>query len=155
MIIESVAAASAALSAINQLISKVNETGQGVQSAMSMISSFGEALDQFEMDRRNSVFKPLSNQDILKIQMIRRSQARYETELRNLLLVADPQLLEDYDKAIREREQQRKEHNKMLLRKKKARRHLMMQIAVGGVTLIIGLLMIAFLWLIMMRIYGP
>ena len=154
MIIESVAAASAALSAINQLISKVNETGQGVQSAMSMISSFGEALDQFEIDRRHSVFKPLSNQDILKIQMIRRSQARYETQLRNLLLVADPQLLEDYDKAIREREQQRKQHNKMLLRKKKARKHLMMQVAVGSVTLIIGLMLIAFLWLIVMRIYG-
>ena len=53
--------------AINQVISKVNETGQGVQGAMSMISSFGEALDQFEMDRRQSVFKPISNQDILKI----------------------------------------------------------------------------------------
>ena len=90
MIIESVAAASATLSAINQLISKVNEIGQGVQSAMSMIVSFGEALDQFEMDRRQSVFKPLPNQDILKIQMIRRSQARYETELRNLLFGSGP-----------------------------------------------------------------
>ena len=100
MIIESVAAASAALSAINQVIAKVNETGQGVQSAMSMISSFGEALDQFELDRRQSVFKPLSNQDILKIQMIRRSQSRYEKDLRQLLLIADSQLLEDYDRAI-------------------------------------------------------
>ena len=154
MIIESVAAASAALSAINQLIAKVNETGQGVQSAMSMIASFGEALDQFEMDRRQSVFKPLSNQDILKIQMIRRSQARYETELRNLLLVADPQLLEDYDKAIREREYQRKEHNKMLMLKKKKRARLQAQILVGGVTLIVGLVLIAAGFMILFRLYG-
>jgi len=154
VIIESVAAASAALSAINQLIAKVNETGQGVQSAMSMIASFGEALDQFEMDRRQSVFKPLSNQDILKIQMIRRSQARYETELRNLLLVADPQLLEDYDKAIREREYQRKEHNKMLMLKKKKRARLQAQILVGGVTLVVGLVLIAAGFMILFRLYG-
>ena len=152
--IASVAAASAALSAINQVISKVNETGQGVQSAMSMISSFGEALDQFEMDRRQSVFKPLSNQDILKIQMIRRSQVRYEKDLRQLLLIADSQLLEDYDRAIREREEQRKEHNKMLLRKKKQRQHLRVQIAVGAVTLIMGLVVIAFFWVILMQLYG-
>ena len=138
MIIESVAAASAALSAINQVIAKVNETGQGVQSAMSMISSFGEALDQFELDRRQSVFKPLSNQDILKIQMIRRSQSRYEKDLRQLLLIADSQLLEDYDRAIAEREEQRKQHHRMLARRKKERDHLLKQILVGATTLIIG-----------------
>ena len=138
MIIESVAAASAALSAINQVIAKVNETGQGVQSAMSMISSFGEALDQFELDRRQSVFKPLSNQDILKIQMIRRSQSRYEKDLRQLLLIADSQLLEDYDRAIAEREEQRKQHHRMLARRKKERDHLIKQILVGATTLIIG-----------------
>lgn len=138
MIIESVAAASAALSAINQVIAKVNETGQGVQSAMSMISSFGEALDQFELDRRQSVFKPLSNQDILKIQMIRRSQSRYEKDLRQLLLIADSQLLEDYDRAIKEREEQRKQHHRMLARRKKERDHLIKQILVGATTLIIG-----------------
>ena len=138
MIIESVAAASAALSAINQVIAKVNETGQGVQSAMSMISSFGEALDQFELDRRQSVFKRLSNQDILKIQMIRRSQSRYEKDLRQLLLIADSQLLEDYDRAIAEREEQRKQQHRMLARRKKERDHLIKQILVGATTLIIG-----------------
>ena len=153
MIIESVAAASAALQAINQVISKVNETGQGVQSAMSMISSFGEALDQFEMDRRQSVFKPLSNHDILKIQMIRRSQARYEKDLRQLLLIADSQLLEDYDRAIREREEQRKQHQKMLALRQKKRKHLMLQILVGITTLTIGLIVIAVSWFILMEMY--
>ena len=138
MIIESVAAASAALTAINQVISKVNETGQGVQSAMSMISSFGEALDQFEVDRRSSVFKPLSNQEILKLQMLRRSQVRYEKDLRQLLLIADSQLLEDYDRAIREREEQRKEHNQMLVRKKKQRDYRIKQILVALTTVLVG-----------------
>jgi|TARA_A100000172_G_C2972861_1_gene86539 hypothetical protein len=153
MIIESVAAASAALTAINQVITKVNETGQGMQSAMSMISSFGEALDQFEMDRRSSVFKPLSNQDILKIQMIRRSQARYEKDLRQLLLIADPQLLNDYDKAIREREEQRKQHHNMLIRKKKQREKLVIQILVGGTTLLVGIVIIVFGFVIFLNNY--
>jgi hypothetical protein len=103
-----------------------------------MISSFGEALDQFELDRRQSVFKPLSNQDILKIQMIRRSQSRYEKDLRQLLLIADSQLLADYDRAIKEREEQRKQHHRMLARQKKQRDHLIKQILVGATTLLIG-----------------
>ena len=38
MVIESIAAASATLSAINGLISQANETGQGVHKVMGMIA---------------------------------------------------------------------------------------------------------------------
>ena len=72
MVIESVAAAGMLLSQINSVISQVNETGSGVQQAMGLISDFGEALNQFEVDRKASTFKPLSQNDLLKIQMLRR-----------------------------------------------------------------------------------
>ncbi len=101
MIIESVAAAGMLLQQINSVIQNVNEGKANVQQAMALVSDFGEALNNFEVERKSSTFKALSKNDILKLQMLRRNQERYQKDLRDLLLVADPKLLEDYDAAIR------------------------------------------------------
>ena len=132
----------------------MNEGKANVQQAMSLVSDFGEALNTFEIDRKASTFSPLSKNDILKLQMLRRSQERYQKDLRDLLLVADPKLLEDYDNAIRQQEQDRRAHAQMLARKRKQREHLINQILVGGTTLIIGGAIIAMLFFIMVRMYG-
>lgn len=138
MIIESVAAAGMLLQQINSVINQVNETGSGVQQAMGLISDFGEALNQFEVDRKSSAFKPLSQNDLLKIQMLRRQYERHWQSVNDLLLVADPQLLDDFKKAKAEQEQARQQHMAMLARKKKQRDRLVHQILVGGTTFIIG-----------------
>ena len=67
MIIESVAAASAILTSINGLIKQANETGSGIQQVMGTISDFGEALTSFEIERKGGTFKPLSQNDLLKL----------------------------------------------------------------------------------------
>ena len=138
MIIESVAAAGMLLQQINTVIQNVNEGKANVQQAMALVSDFGEALNNFEVDRKSSTFKALSKNDILKLQMLRRNQERYQKDLRALLLVADPKLLEDYDAAIRQQEQDRRAHARMVLKRKKEREKLVQQILVGGVTLVIG-----------------
>lgn len=138
MIIESVAAASAILSSINGLIKQVNETGSGVQQVMGMISDFGEGLNQFEIDRKNSTFKPLSQNDLLQIQMLRRQYERHWQSVNDLLLVADPQLLDNFKQAKMEQEQARQRHMAMLAKKKKERAKLINQFLVGGTTLVIG-----------------
>ena len=138
MIIESVAAAGMLLQQINSVINQVNETGSGVQQAMGLISDFGEALNQFEVERKSSAFKALSQNDLLKIQMLRRQYERHWQSVNDLLLVADPQLLDDFKKAKAEQEQARQKHIAMLARKKKERDRLVHQILVGGTTFIIG-----------------
>jgi hypothetical protein len=138
VVIESVAAAGVLLNQINQVIQQVNETGSGVQQAMGLISDFGEALNTFEVDRKNSTFKPLSQNDILKIQMLRRQYERHWQSVNDLLLVSDPKLLEDFKRAKKEQEEARKRHLAMLARKKKERALLISQILVGGMTLLIG-----------------
>ena len=70
--------------------------------------------------------------------MIRRSQERYEKDLRDLLLVADPKLLEDYDAAIKENKRQHREHLQLMAKKRKQKERLMAQLAVTAMTLIIG-----------------
>lgn len=138
MVIESVAAASMLLTQINNVIAQVNETGSGVQQAMGLISDFGEALNQFEVDRKASTFKPLSQNDLLKIQMLRRQYERHWQSVNDLLLVADPKLLDDFKRAKAEQEQARQQHMALLARKKKERDKLMNQLLVGVVTFVIG-----------------
>ena len=138
MIIESVAAAGMLLQQINSVIQSVNEGKANVQHAMALVSDFGDALNQFEVNRKTATFNPLSTNDILKLQMLRRSQERYQYDLRQLLLVADPKLLEDYDRAIAKQEHDRKVHSAMIKRKQQQKQKLIQQILVGGTTLIIG-----------------
>jgi len=155
MIIESVAAAGMLLQQINTVIQNVNEGKANVDQAMALVSDFGEALNAFEIDRKSSAFKPLSKNDILKLQMLRRSQERYQKDLRDLLLVADPALLKNYDDAIFQQEKDRKAHQAMLNKKRKEREKLMHDLAVGAISLVIGGgVAIAMIYLIV-KAFGP
>lgn len=138
MIIESVAAASAILSSINGLIKQANETGSGVQQVMGTISDFGEALTNFEIERKSSTFSPLSQNDLFKISQLRKQQERYWKDIHDLLIVLDPDLLNDFKKMKSDQEEARKNHMAMLAKKRKAKERLKYQIAVALGTFIIG-----------------
>ena len=155
MIIESVAAAGMLLQQINTVIQNVNEGKANVDQAMALVSDFDEALNAFEIDRKSSAFKPLSKNDILKLQMLRRSQERYQKDLRDLLLVADPALLKNYDDAIFQQEKDRKAHQAMLNKKRKEREKLMHDIAVGGVSLVIGGGVAVGMLYLIIKAFGP
>jgi len=138
MIIESVAAASAILSSLNGLIKTANESGQGIQQLMGTISDFGEALTNFEVERKSSTFKPLSQSEILKLTQIKKSYERYWKDVHDLLLVADPETLEAFKKAKAEQEQARQQHLRLIARKKKEREILMQQVAIGSFVFVVG-----------------
>lgn len=139
MIIESVAAASAILTSLNGLIKQANETGQGMQQLMGTISDFGEAITNFEIERKSSTFKPLTQSEVLKLTMIKKSYERHWKDVHDLLLVADPEMLESFKQAKAEQEHQRQQHMKMLARKRKEREILMQQLGVGLLTLVLGI----------------
>ena len=138
MIIESVAAASAILSSLNGLIKAANESGSGIQQLMGTISDFGEALTNFEVDRKSSTFKPLSQSEILKLTQIKKSYERYWKDVHDILLVADPDTLEAFKKAKAEQESARQQHLRLIAKKKKEREILMNQLAVGGLVFLIS-----------------
>ncbi len=146
MIIESVAAASAILTSLNGLIKQANETGQGMQQLMGTISDFGEAITNYEIERKSSTFKPLTQSEVIKLTMIKKSYERYWRDVHDLLLVVDPEMLESFKQAKAEQEHQRQQHMKMLARKKKEREILMEQIAVGGLALVVG---VAIIWAVL------
>ena len=138
MIIESVAAASAILSSLNTLIKQANESGQGIQQLMGTISDFGEALTNFEVERKSSPFKPLSQSEILRLTQIKKSYERYWKDVHDILLVADPETLEAFKQAKADQERARKEHLRLIAKRQKERRELMHQLAVGGLVLVLG-----------------
>ena len=138
MLIESVAAASAILSSLNGLIKTANESGQGIQQLMGTISDFGEALTDFEVERKSSTFKPLSQSEILKLTQIKKSYERYWKDVHDILLVADPETLEAFKKAKAEQEHARQEHLRLIARKKKERDKLIQQVSVGALVFVLG-----------------
>jgi hypothetical protein len=138
VILESVAACSAALNAINAVVSKVNETGSGVQQLYGMCSDFLQALDDFEANKKASTFTPLSSGEMLRLAQIRKSFERQQKSIEDCLAMLDPELLQSWREMRATQEQQRKEHMAYLARRKKQRKMLMQQIAVGTLTFITG-----------------
>ena len=138
MIIESVAAASAILSSLNTFIRQANESGQGIQQLMGTISDFGEALTNFEVERKSSTFKPLSQSEILRLTQIKKSYERYWKDVHDILLVADPETLEAFKQAKADQERARKEHLRLIAKRQKERKELIHQLAVGGLVLVLG-----------------
>jgi len=132
-----VAAAGLILKQISDTVAAVNEGRATVESAMGLIADFGSGLNEFQQSRASG-FRPLSNGDILKLSMLRRSQERYETDLRNMMLVMDSRLLEQYDQMVAENRRKHREHQAFMAKKKKQKEKLQQQIAVGLLTLIIG-----------------
>ena len=105
---------------------------------MGTISDFGEALTNFEVERKSSTFKPLSQSEILKLTQIKKSYERYWKDVHDLLLVADPETLEAFKKAKAEQEQARQQHLRLIARKKKEREILMQQVAIGSLVFVVG-----------------
>jgi|TARA_A100000172_G_scaffold9778_1_gene5284 hypothetical protein len=150
MIIESIVAASTILNQINQMVATANETGQGIQNVMGLISDFGEGLNEFEAKRRKSTFKPLSNDELLKLQMLKRQYERHWKSVHDLLAMLDPELLHQFQEAKAQQERDRKAHLEMLRKKRKEREEFIeatlvisLVVALGG-----GILFMA-LWLIL------
>jgi len=147
MIIESVAAASAILTSINGLIKQANETGSGIQQVMGTISDFGEALTSFEIERKGGTFKPLSQNDLLKLTQLRKQQERYWKDVHDLLAMIDPELLQDFKRAKEEQDQARRQHMAMLAKKRKEREKLNQQITViTTITILGGILAVGLVW---------
>ena len=86
--------------------------------------------------------------------MIKRQYERHWQSVHDLLLVADPKLLDDFKAAKAQQDRDRQEHLRMIARKKKERDHLVAQILVGVTTLIVGGAIIAAGFAIIFQVYG-
>tara|TARA_R100001129_G_scaffold97717_1_gene66595 strand:+ start:983 stop:1447 length:465 start_codon:yes stop_codon:yes gene_type:complete len=137
MIIESVAAASAILSSISQIIQKMNEVGQGGIQAVEMMSSFSSALDNFEATKKGSMLQTLSPQELLRLEHIKVQRDRFQKSLHDLLVVHDPELLERWESSMAAQKAAHKREMEAVKARKEARARMIRQVwIVMGVTAI-------------------
>ena len=114
---------------------------------MGTISDFGEALTSFEIERKGGTFKPLSQNDLLKLTQLRKQQERYWKDVHDLLAMIDPELLQDFKRAKEEQDQARRQHMAMLAKKRKEREKLNQQITViTTITILGGILAVGLVW---------
>ena len=138
MLLESVAVAAAALNQIGSMIETAGQVQGGAQRVMGAILDFGQGLDELENNKKDTFFEQ-SHSDLLRIQMMRRQQQRYEQDLENLLSIADPILLDQYRQSKREQVEKRKAHQKALADAARKRKELIQQIITISAIVITGL----------------
>ena len=77
MIFETVAAVTAALSALNGLISQVKETGGNVNSVLDRMTGIQDGMNKLEIEKRESISQPLTPQEAMKLAWAKQSIDRY------------------------------------------------------------------------------
>ena len=137
MIIESVAAASAILSSISGVIQKMNEVGEGGMKAVELMSSFSSALDNFEATRKGSVIQNLSPQELLRLEHIKVQRDRFQKSLHDLLVGADPELLQRWESSMAQQKAAHKRQMEAIKARAAARAKMIRQIwIIMGITAI-------------------
>ena len=149
MIFETVAAVTAALSALNGLISQVKETGGNVNSVLDRMTGIQDGMNKLEIEKRESLTQPLSPQEAMKLAFAKQSIDRYNEELRLIchMSVEGEKFWQNYQNALKESKERHAASVRAILEKKKARKQLMHDLflwtSVSGIGLIIAFVVIA------------
>tara|TARA_B100000519_G_C14057167_1_gene350310 strand:+ start:19 stop:489 length:471 start_codon:yes stop_codon:yes gene_type:complete len=149
MIFESIAAVTAALSAVNGLINQVKESGGHINSVLDRMQAINSGMQRLEIEKRESLVQPLTPQEAMKLAMAKRQMDRFHEELRNMAVLSrDHQsFVDDYFRVIAESKAQHEASVKAILEKKKARKQLLHDLfvwtSVSGIGLILAFIIIA------------
>tara|TARA_R100001594_G_scaffold5558_1_gene17065 strand:- start:1523 stop:1996 length:474 start_codon:yes stop_codon:yes gene_type:complete len=149
MIFESIAAITAALSAVNGLIGQVKESGGHINTVLDRMQAINSGMQRIEIEKRESMVAPMTPQEAMKLSMAKQQMNRFHDELRNMAILSrDHQKF--VDEYFRIMEESRKQHElsvKAIIAKKKARKALLHDLfvysVVGGIGLIIAAVVIA------------
>ena len=126
MVIESIAAVTAGLSAINSLFNQAKEAQGNLQGVMNGLTSFQDGLQRYEIEKRASLVAPLTPQEALKVAMAKQQVDRYNTELHNMCIMSreGQQLWDDYQQALKESKERHKAQVKAIIQANKRRKEL-------------------------------
>jgi hypothetical protein len=142
MIFESIAAVTAALSAVNGLMSQVKESGGHINSVLDRMQGINSGMQRFEIEKRESMTQPLTPQEAMKLSMAKQQMNRFHEELRNMgILSRDHQkFVEEYFRIMEESRQAHESSIKALIAKKKAKKAFLHALFVYSVVSVVGLL---------------
>ena len=149
MIFESIAAITAALSAVNGLIGQVKESGGHINSVLDRMQAINSGMQRFEIEKRESLVQPLTPQEALKLSMVKSQMERFHTDLRNMGILSNEhqKFVDEYFRIMAESKAQHEASVRAILEKRKARKQLLHDLfvwtSVSGIGLIIAGIIIA------------
>ena len=149
MIFESIAAITAALSAVNGLIGQVKESGGHINTVLDRMQAINSGMQRIEIEKRESMVAPMTPQEAMKLSMAKQQMNRFHDELRNMAILSrdHQKFVEEYFRIMDESRKQHELSVKAIIAKKKARKALLHDLfvysVVGGIGLIISAIVIA------------
>ena len=149
MIFESIAAITAALSAVNGLIGQVKESGGHINSVLDRMQAINSGMQKYEIEKRESLVQPLTPQEALKLSMVKSQMERFHTDLRNMGILSNEhqKFVDEYFRIMAESKAQHEASVRAILEKRKARKQLLHDLfvwsSVSGIGLIVAAVIIA------------
>lgn len=156
MVIESIAAVTAGLSAINSLFNQAKEAQGNIQGVMNGLTSFQDGLQRYEIEKRASLVAPLTPQEALKVAMAKQQVDRYNTELHNMCIMSreGQKLWEDYQQALADSKERHKAQVKAIIQANKRRKELIKTSINVALISLIGLIVAGIIVSIVIAAFG-
>ena len=156
MVIESIAAVTAGLSAINSLFNQAKEAKGNLQGVMNGLTSFQDGLQRYEIEKRASLVAPLTPQEALKVAMAKQQVDRYNTELHNMCIMSreGQKLWDDYQQALKESKERHKAQVKAIIQANKRRKELIKTSINVALISLIGLIVAGIVVAIVVAAFG-
>jgi hypothetical protein len=157
MIFESIAAVTAALSAINGLMGQVKETGGSINSVLDRMQGINSGMQRFEIEKRESMTQPLTPQEAMKLSMAKQQMNRFHEDLRNMAVLSrdHQKFVEEYFKIMEDSRQQHELAVKAIVAKRKARKQFLSDLFLYSVVGIIGLMISAIIITLLIFAFKP
>ena len=157
MIFESIAAVTAALSAINGLIGQVKETGGSINSVLDRMQGINSGMQRFEIEKRESMTQPLTPQEAMKLSMAKQQVNRFHEDLRNMAVLSrdHQKFVEEYFKIMEASRQQHELAVKAIVAKRKARKQFLNDLFLYSTVGIIGLMIAAIIVTLLIFAFKP
>ncbi len=142
MVIESIAAVTAGLSAINSLFNQAKEAKGNIEGIMGGLTSFQDGLQKYEIEKRASLVAPLTPQEAMKVAMAKQQIDRYNTELHNMCIMSreGQTLWENYQQALKDSRERHKAQVKAIIIAKKRRQELIKTVINVSLISLIGVI---------------
>ncbi len=142
MVIESIAAVTAGLSAINSLFNQAKEAKGNIEGIMGGLTSFQDGLQKYEIEKRASLVAPLTPQEAMKVAMAKQQIDRYNTELHNMCIMSreGQKLWDNYQQALKDSRERHKAQVKAIIIAKKRRQELIKTIINVSLISLIGVI---------------
>lgn len=142
MVIESIAAVTAGLSAINSLFNQAKEAKGNIEGIMGGLTSFQDGLQKYEIEKRASLVAPLTPQEAMKVAMAKQQIDRYNTELHNMCIMSreGQKLWENYQQALKDSRERHKAQVKAIIIARKRRQELIKTVINVSLISLIGVI---------------